>query len=312
MTVESLAIDNSASFRKLKDFPVDSNELTFSTSTPHHGKKEQTLPILDLDESNLNNESNLINKHLEIGSSYQIIDFGYSSFNLFCNCLSRLLQYIMCRVEKVKKQGLSLQLSLSCTICEFRYSFWTSKKAEKMRSYDINKRSVYAFRRLGKGYAGMKTFLTIMNLPLPMTKKNYLKIAETIHKAVNTVAESCISDAAKEIKTINSANNTASFDTSVSNDGASQRRGFASMNGNIATISLESGSVIDTEPMSRYCQRCALNYKFKATDPLKYETVLARHENSYMVNHKGSAGARQLLAQNEFSGAPLKSMVYVM
>ena len=34
-----------------------------------------------------------------------------------------------------------------------------------MRSYNINKRSVYAFRRLGKGYAGMKTFLTIMNLP---------------------------------------------------------------------------------------------------------------------------------------------------
>ena len=62
--------------------------------------------------------------------------------------------------------------SLRCTICEFRYSFCTSKKAEKMRSYDINKRSVYAFRRLGKGYAGMKTFLTIMNLPPPMTKKN--------------------------------------------------------------------------------------------------------------------------------------------
>ena len=164
-----------------------------------------------------------------------------------------------------------------------------------MRSYDINKRFVYAFRRLGKGYAGMKTFLTIMNLPLPMTKKNYLKIAGTIHKAVKTVAESCMSDAVKEIKTINSANNTAIFDTSVSNDGAWQRRGFASMNGNIATISLESGRVIDTEPMSRYCQRCALNYKFKATDPLKHETFLARHENSCMANHKGSAGAMEIV-----------------
>ena len=80
------------------------------------------------------------------------------------------------RVEKgKKKQGLSLQLCLSYTICEFRYSFWTSKKAEKMRSYDIYKRSAYAFRRLEKGYAGMKTFLTIMNLPPPMTKKTILK-----------------------------------------------------------------------------------------------------------------------------------------
>ena len=164
-----------------------------------------------------------------------------------------------------------------------------------MRSYDINKRSVYAFRRLGKGYAGMKTFLTIMNLPPPMTKKNYLKIAGTIHKAVKTVAEACMSDAVKEIKTINSADNTAIFDTSVSNDGAWQRHGFASMNGNIATISLESGRVIDTEPMSRYCQRCALNYKFKATDPSKYETFLARHENSCMANHKGSARAMEIV-----------------
>ena len=102
-----------------------------------------------------------------------------------------------------------------------------------MRSYDINKRSVYAFRRLGKGYAGMKTFLTIMNLPPPMTKKNYSKIARTVYKAVKTVAESCMSDAAKE-KSYQWCYDTT-IDTSVSNDGAWQRRGFASLNENIAT-----------------------------------------------------------------------------
>ena len=89
-----------------------------------------------------------------------------------------------------------------------------------MRIYDINKRSVYAFRRLRKDNAGMKTFLTIMNLPPPVTKKNYSKTARTIHKAVKTVAESCMSDAAKEIETISGASDTTIFDTSVSNDGA--------------------------------------------------------------------------------------------
>ena len=58
MNGESLAVDNSASFRKLKDFPVVSNELTYSTSTPHH--EEQPLVDLVADESNLKNESNLI------------------------------------------------------------------------------------------------------------------------------------------------------------------------------------------------------------------------------------------------------------
>ena len=50
----------------------------------------------------------------------------------------------------------------------------------------------------------------------------------------------------------NGADETALFDISVSFDGARQRRGFASMNGNRATISLEPGGVIDTEPMIRY------------------------------------------------------------
>ena len=53
-----------------------------------------------------------------------------------------------------KKKTGSFVATLSCTICEFCYSFWTSKKAEKMRSYDINKRSVHALHRLGKGYPG--------------------------------------------------------------------------------------------------------------------------------------------------------------
>ena len=71
-----------------------------------------------------------------------------------------------------------------------------------MRSYDINKRSVYALHRLGKGYPGEDI---LNNYELATTydwKKNYSKIARTIHKAVKTVAGSCTSDAAKEIKTI--------------------------------------------------------------------------------------------------------------
>ena len=77
MTGESLAVDNSASFRNLKDFPVVSNELTYSTSTPHH--EEQPLADLVADESSLENESNLTKKHSEIQnivSSYQIIDLN--------------------------------------------------------------------------------------------------------------------------------------------------------------------------------------------------------------------------------------------
>ena len=72
-----------------------------------------------------------------------------------------------------------------------------------------------------------------------------------------------------------SKNGTALFDTSLSNDGGWQERGFASMNGIITTISLNSGRVIETVLVNRYCQKCVVSYKFKATDSLKYETFLS-------------------------------------
>ena len=61
--------------------------------------------------------------------------------------------------------------------CQFTYSFWTSKKKKKVRSYDVNRRAYYAMRRIGNGYEGLKRFLMLMNHPPPMTEKNYRKIA---------------------------------------------------------------------------------------------------------------------------------------
>ena len=104
-----------------------------------------------------------------------------------------------------------------------------------------------------------------------------------------------MSDAAKEIKTINGVSDTTIFETSVSINGACQRQGLGLMNENIAMISLESGRIIDTEPISRYFQKCDLNCKFKAADPLQYGTFLSQHENSCMTNHKWSARAMEII-----------------
>ena len=226
----SLSCQLNASFSKLKDFPVLSDELTFVTD-----KKQKDGATLSS-----TNKSKLKLEHSQsIASTYQILDLDILASTYSVMAYSECLNSSCLELKKINKQGLSLQLHLSCTVCEFCYSFWTSKRIDKKRSYDINKRSVYAFRRLGKGYAGIKKFLILMNLPPPMTKKNYTKIARTIHKAVKSVAQSTINEAAKEIKTMNGVNDSTLFNTSISNDGAWQTRGFASMNGNIATISVE-------------------------------------------------------------------------
>ena len=38
-------------------------------------------------------------------------------------------------------------------------SFWSSAKPKNRRSFDINKRIIYAMRRIGVGLSGIKTFL---------------------------------------------------------------------------------------------------------------------------------------------------------
>ena len=135
MTGESLTIDNSASFRKQKDFPVVSNELTYSTSSSTHHGKEQSLPVhLLADESTLNNESNLNKKHSEIRnivSSYKIIDLDIFASTYSAIACPDCFNTSCVELKKTKKQGLSLQLCLSCTICKFCYFFGHQRKLRK-------------------------------------------------------------------------------------------------------------------------------------------------------------------------------------
>ena len=76
-------------------------------------------------------------------------------------------------------------------------------------------------------------------------------------------------------------------DVAVSCDGTWQRRGFKSLNGAVACISMESGKVLDIEVMSRYCQSCVTNESLKDIDPVKYQQEIVDHY--CMMNHKGSA-----------------------
>ena len=57
-----------------------------------------------------------------------------------------------------KKSGYAHYILLQCTNmeCEWKYSFSTSKKHG--RSYELNTRSVLAFKEIGRGHTAMTTF----------------------------------------------------------------------------------------------------------------------------------------------------------
>ena len=76
-------------------------------------------------------------------------------------------------------------------------------------------------------------------------------------------------DATKEIHD-SVASTDDIFNTSVSGDSTWQRKGFSSFNGVFAAISIESGKVLDVEPMPRYCKGCDLKNDLKVKKPTAY------------------------------------------
>ena len=134
-----------------------------------------------------------------------------------------------------------------------------------------------------------------------MTKKKFFKICKTLEKVITEVAQESMSDAATDIKE-KTDSAARPVDISVSVDGSWQKRGFSSLNGNVAAISLKNGKVLDVEPMSRNCRLCKSKEKLKAEDPDAYDLWFKQHEKKCSLNYQGSAGGMEVAgAQAIFS-----------
>ena len=154
-------------------------------------------------------------------------------------------------------------------------------------------------RRVGNGYSGK--FLMLMNHPPPMTEKNFRKINYMFRDAAKEVSETIMKEASDEIRKENHCESGQDdiVDISVPIDGTWQRRGFSSLNGAVAAISVATGRILDVEAMSRFCQGCVNIEKFKENITL-YESLKAEHNCS--INHVGSAGQMEVLgAEHIFS-----------
>ena len=190
----------------------------------------------------------------------------------------------------LKKQRLSSLLFIKCVTqsCKFINEFCTSMPSG--RGFDINKRTAYTMRVLGDGHSGIEKFTSLMNMPKPMTQNNYDKITLKISNVTKAVAEETMSDAATDIREKDIYFNNV-VDTGVSCDGTWQRRGFSSLNGVFAAISIDNGKVLDVEPMSRSCKSCFLKRDLMKTDPTGY--VEWRNFHICKYNYIGSASGME-------------------
>ncbi|GFX15794.1 uncharacterized protein TNCV_1061161 [Trichonephila clavipes] len=110
-------------------------------------------------------------------------------------------------------------------------------------------------RQIGKGFAGAFKLCSTLNLPR-LTKTAYKNQDAKLLKGVQEVAEESMIKAATEImdKKQNLSSDIVKYGISV--DGTWQRRGYTSMNGCVAAISVDTGKVLDTEVKSSYCPSC--------------------------------------------------------
>ena len=125
-------------------------------------------------------------------------------------------------VQNAKSMALHLSFVFLCNNCkDWKNEFTTSTK--KCKTFDINYKTVYAMRRCGKGYQGLRRFLAIINHPPPMTEKNYRNISHSFTEAARAVALKSMDAVAEYIR----CNDDVVVDIGVSLDGTWQRRGFS-------------------------------------------------------------------------------------
>ena len=185
------------------------------------------------------------------------------------------------------KKGLASCLYIKCMACGHVHQFCNSTRRDL--NFDINVRTVYAMRACGQGFAGLSTFVSLMDMPKPMTANNYDKIVNKLTDAAKYVAEETMKDACEELRLNTNAGDI--LDTAVSCDGTWQRRGYSSNNGVVSIISVKTGKILDIEAMNKVCKACGLKEHLKYDDPLGYAEWKEFHICSF--NYQGSAGGME-------------------
>ena len=113
---------------------------------------------------------------------------------------------------------------------------------------------MYSMRSIGKGHSGAKKFCMCMNMPPPPTAR-----ARTIAKHVKVIAKNSMSNAAKDIREAQHAQEDDIVNRGISCDGTWKKRGYSSQNGCVIVMSIDSGKVLDAEPLSKVCKQCQLH-----------------------------------------------------
>ena len=240
---------------------------------------------------------NVVSTQSNALEGFRLIDMSILHNLLRLLCCPECLEHSLVIEEGItKRKGLSSFLTVNCSSCPFSWSSHTCKGVkDNQRIMEVNLRSVYAMR-CGVGHNGLQKYCGAMNMPPPVTRKNYSKLSDRLGAAVEKVAKTSMIEASVEVKQHERS------DIGISFDGTWQKKGHSSLNGVADAISVTTGKVSDVEVLSRHCKGCSDHAKLKDKKNDEYESWKFNHEEKCQLNHNGSASSmKSAAAVNVFS-----------
>lgn len=166
----------------------------------------------------------------------------------------------------------------------------TSKTLTGSRSFDVNRRSVFAMRSVGCGHHALERFGSMMNMPKCIAFPAFHDHNKVLCKATKDQAQESMTNAVQEIIPFYQTEDGITS-IGVRGDGTWRKRGYTSFHGVTTLISIMSGKIIDLEVKSGHCHACS-HWQGKKGTPA-YDNWLETHKDSCERNYSGSASAME-------------------
>ena len=253
------------------------------------GKPSTSSNNMSASVRKIGKRSSTITEGCAEGQSSKLTGYGFIDMDI----LGELFQQIVCQEcggsshvledKPTERKGSASHLRVRCEKCGWVYTFYTSKRIP--HGFDVNRRLVYAMRSIGQGHSSIERFCAHMNMPAPLGYTAYRDNNIALAKAAKSVATKSMLDAAAEL-------HKDSLDPitqcAVSCDGTWQRRGHASLNGCVTTLSIDGGKCLDF--LSKVCYGCKKREREK--DAAKKADLQERHKCK--ANYQGSAASMEV------------------
>ena len=190
------------------------------------------------------------------------------------------------------RMGFANKIRVNCTSCSWEQSTFLSKESLPATTghgrnfFEVNVRSVIAFREIGKGHQAIQNFSRCMNMK-GISENGYANLNRELSNAYEDAADASKSKAASEVKQSGVEEVDNRYLCQCSLDGSWQKRGHASLSGVVTAISSEK--CLDTAVFTKNCKACRVWESKKGT--AEYENWFVDHD--FKINHKKSSGAME-------------------